>query len=224
MLKLIKKLLKLILVLFLIFILGVYFVYNWLYPMNYKEEILKYSSEYEMDPYLVYAIINVESNFKTEVISGAEARGLMQIRTITADWAREYIELQDLSEEDYFNPDINLKIGCWYVSKLSEMYQGDITKIAAAYNAGTGNVSEWIEEGIDFNSEIPFEETKKYVIKVKDNMEVYKVLYGDNYTKSDAFNAGVKIIDVIYEKTSRRLKEFTDDYKTSNVGDSNEIE
>ena len=80
--------------------------------MNYKEEILKYSSEYEMDPYLVYAIINVESNFKTEVISGAEARGLMQIRTITADWAREYIELQDLSEEDYFNPDINLKIGC----------------------------------------------------------------------------------------------------------------
>lgn len=85
MLKLIKKLLKLILVLFLIFILGVYFVYNWLYPMNYKEEILKYSSEYGMDPYLVYAIINVESNFKTEVISGAEARGLMQIRTITAD-------------------------------------------------------------------------------------------------------------------------------------------
>ena len=104
------------------------------------------------------------------------------------------------------------------------MYQGDITKIAAAYNAGTGNVSEWIEEGIDFNSEIPFDETKKYVTKVKDNMEVYKVLYGDNYTKSDAFNAGVKIIDVIYEKTSRRLKEFTDDYKTSNVGDSNEIE
>lgn len=224
MFKLLKKLFKLILILILIFILGVYFVYNWLYPMNYKEEILKYSSEYNIDPYLVYAIINVESNFKSEVISGAEARGLMQIRTVTADWAREHIELQDLSDEDYFNPEINLNIGCWYVSKLSEMYQGDITKIAAAYNAGTGNVAEWIYEGIDLDKEIPFGETNKYVTKVKDNMEVYKVLYGDNYTKSDAFNAGIKIINVICEKASRRINELAENYKTSNLGDNNEIE
>ncbi|MCQ2749114.1 MAG: hypothetical protein MJ246_03810 [Clostridia bacterium] len=55
-------------------------------------------------------------------------------------------------------------------------------------------------------------------------MEVYKVLYGDNYTKADAFNAGIKIIDVIIDKSSRRIKDFAKDNQTSNMGDSNEIE
>lgn len=207
--KIFKALLKLIL--FLVIVFGAFYllVYDYLYPMNYQDEILKYSEENDLDPYLVYAIINVESNFNPKVKSNANAKGLMQIMDITADWAKEHIELEELAEEDYYKPEINIKIGCWYLSKLSKIYNGNIIEIAAAYNAGTGNVDSWIIEGKDVtNGEIPFKETEKYVQKVLSNIEVYNVLYGDNNSKKDAANAFVKIIDLIFEKISNRTSKM----------------
>lgn len=211
--KLIKSIFGLVLFVVIVCAGAIYLVYNYMYPMQYKEEILKYSSENEIDPYLVYAIINVESGFDPNVTSNAEAKGLMQIMDITADWAREHIELDTLTTDDYFVPDTNIKIGCWYLKKLSTMYDNDVSKIAAAYNAGTGNVNKWIAEGIDFTSdEIPFEETRKYVEKVISNIEVYKVLYGDNYSKEDAINAVSKIVKVAVEKLSNKTNKLIENF------------
>ena len=207
--KFIKGIIELIILLIIICFASVYFVYNYLYPMQYKDEIIKYSNENNIDPYLTYAIINVESGFNPLAKSNAEAKGLMQIMPITADWAKEHIELNDLSEDDYFEPDTNIKIGTWYLAKLSSMYNGDVSKIAAAYNAGTGNVESWIIDGRDItNGDIPFEETKKYVEKVNSNIDVYKVLYGADYSKEDAIDAVFKIIQVIYEKANNKLSKY----------------
>lgn len=206
MIRLLRKIINFLLLIIVVILTIVFVVYNVLYPMQYKEEILKYSKEYEIDPYMVYAVINVESNFNKFAKSNAEARGLMQIREITADWAKEHITLKELEEDDYFNPDINLNIGCWYLKKLSNIYDNDIVFISAAYNAGIGNVDKWIEEGRDLkNGDIPFEETKKYVKKVQSNIEVYKVLYGDDYTNKDLFHAIINIIDVIFEKGGKQI-------------------
>lgn len=207
--KLFKGIIKLILLVIIICFCSVYFVYNYMYPMQYKEEILKYSNENNIDPYLTYSIINVESGFNPLAKSNAEAKGLMQIMPITADWAKEHIELDDLSEEDYFEPGLNIKIGTWYLSKLSSMYDGDVSKIAAAYNAGTGNVESWIADGLDIsNGEIPYEETKKYVEKVNSNIEVYKVLYGEDYSKQDVLDACFNIIEVAVEKLNNRINKY----------------
>ena len=56
--KLIKSIFGLVLFVVIVCAGAIYLVYNYMYPMQYKEEILKYSSENEIDPYLVYAIIN----------------------------------------------------------------------------------------------------------------------------------------------------------------------
>ena len=210
--KIVKSIINLILFILIVSFSILFLVYNVFYPMQYKEEILKYSKEYEIDPYLVYAIINVESRFNPDVESGAKARGLMQIREITANWAKEHIELEELNEEDYFKPDTNIKIGCWYLSKLSDMYSGDIKKIAASYNAGTGNLDKWVKEGKDIeNYDIPFPETKEYVRKVEENLEVYKVLYGDDYTKDDLISAISKIVKLITEKAFDKTIELIED-------------
>lgn len=209
--KIIKVILGIVILLILFFFAINTFIYNYMYPMQYKEYILKYSEEYNIDPYLVYAIINVESNFNPTVKSEADAKGLMQIMDITADWAKEHIDL-DEKEIDYYKPETNIKIGCWYLSKLSSMFDGNIIEIIAAYNAGSGNVTGWISDGRDIASgDIPFEETKKYVEKVLSNIDIYHVLYGDSYSKDDVYNASVKIIDMVYTKIMNRTNKLMSD-------------
>ena len=69
------------LLLFLVLIsLGIIFLYNnYLYPLNYKNEILAYSEKYDVEPYLIASIINSESKFNKKAISSKGAVGLMQI-------------------------------------------------------------------------------------------------------------------------------------------------
>ena len=61
MIRLLRKIINFLLLIIVVILTIVFVVYNVLYPMQYKEEILKYSKEYEIDPYMVYAVINVES-------------------------------------------------------------------------------------------------------------------------------------------------------------------
>lgn len=163
-----------IIILLALFVSSLYF----LFPIKYEEEILKYADEYNIDPHLIFSIINIESKFDKDAKSVKDARGLMQIREITGKWASDNIELLELAPEDYYDPDNNIKVGCWYLSRLQVQYGGNLTNMIAAYNAGIGNVNKWLEEGLDIeNGEIPFKETREYVKKVKNNMKIYNLLY-----------------------------------------------
>ncbi len=64
--------------------------------MSYKNSINTYSKEFGVDPYLVAAIINVESSYDKMALSNKEARGLMQISPSTGRWAAEDLEIEDL--------------------------------------------------------------------------------------------------------------------------------
>lgn len=153
-----------------------------LYPMGYKAEIKKYSKENDIDPFLVAAVINVESNYNKDAISPKGARGLMQIGPQTGLWAKEELDIENYSEDSLFDPQINIKIGTWYLNRLNYEFKGNLDNVLAAYNAGSGNVRKWLEDpdcSKDNSSlyNIPFKETEDYVKKVNRDYLIYGLLY-----------------------------------------------
>lgn len=159
------------------------FVLENMYPLHYESVIFKYSKEYDLDILLVASVIRAESKFDPYAISHKEARGLMQIASITGNWASKELNIENYNEELLFDPDINIRIGCWYLSKLKKEFNNNMTNVLAAYNAGSGNVRKWLgnEEycpnGVELEK-IPFGETKRYVEKVNKNYKIYNYLYG----------------------------------------------
>ena len=152
-----------------------------IYPLKYSEYIEKYAEEYNIDKYLVYAIIKAESNFEEDAKSTSNAVGLMQIMEATAFETANKMDL-NISEEDLFNPNLNIKIGLKYFTSLLEKYNNNYNLAIIAYNAGIGNVDKWIQDGI-INADgtdienVPFKETNNYVRKILRDYEIYKKLY-----------------------------------------------
>jgi len=151
------------------------------YPLLYPEYIFSYAEKYQVDPYLVAAVIRAESRFFERAESGSGARGLMQIMPDTAKWAADQLGL-DFHREMLYEPEYNIRIGCWYLRQLLDTFQGNLVLVLAAYNAGQGNVRRWLKEGLWDGSltelyRIPFTETRFYVWKVLRYYQRYQVLY-----------------------------------------------
>jgi len=153
-----------------------------LFPVYHRELIFRYSEEYQVDPYLITAIIRAESKFYHKARSRKDARGLMQISPITGTWAADVLEIEDYSPEGLFEPQTNIMIGCWYVHILMKEFGDDLENVIAAYNGGSGNVRRWLADeryskdgrNLDY---IPFRETREYVEKVIYNYRIYSNLY-----------------------------------------------
>ncbi len=165
----------------LIFIVLVNLELRVLFPGKYFETVTKYSKEYNIDPYLVLAVIKCESNFNINALSQKDAKGLMQIIDSTAAEANKNHTNQDI---DLYDIDTNIRLGCKYLSTLISKYNGNYYLAICAYNAGIGNVGKWLKDGtIDYNlndeaeNNIPFDETKKYLRKVINTYRIYKFLY-----------------------------------------------
>jgi soluble lytic murein transglycosylase-like protein len=118
-----------------------------------EEMIREISARYRVDPALVRAVIQTESNWNSSAISRRGARGLMQLVPGTA---------QQLGVRNAFDPQQNLDGGVRYLHMLLERYNGDLDKALAAYNAGPG--------AVDRAGGIPrYRETREYVQKVTDS-------------------------------------------------------
>ncbi len=157
-------------------------IFETIYPMHYNELIEKYSAIYSVDPYLAAAIIRNESKFNPNALSRKDAKGLMQIAPVTGQWASERLEIKNYSEEQLYEPELNIQIGTWYLNVLHKEFNGSLELMVAAYNAGNGNVSKWLEnpeyspDGRQL-SHIPFPETRLYSKKVLRDYEIYSRLY-----------------------------------------------
>lgn len=157
-----------------------------IYPVKYKEYVLGYSMKYDLDPYLVFAMIKVESNFDPDAVSPKNARGLMQITDKTGKWGAEVLKLDNYSLNSLYDPETNLNIGCWYMKSLLKEFGNDTGLALAAYNGGSGNVKEWLQDRSLSASgksldRIPFKETASYVKKVDDCRAAYKKLYENGF-------------------------------------------
>lgn len=158
---------------------------NWItvfYPLPHKELVYSMAAQYDVDPFLVFAIIRAESKYQTWAESPVGAKGLMQIMPDTADWIAGEMNLKDFEVEDLYDPETNIRLGCWYLSDLQEEFNDNIPLTAAAYNAGRGKVKQWLQEGkwkggTDDIESIPFPETQRYVKSVLSNYRAYHAIY-----------------------------------------------
>ena len=167
----------LVLVCFAAIALRGFIVYS-VYPLEHKDEIKESSEKYSLDKHMVCAVIYTESHFDEQAVSGRGAVGLMQVMPATGAWAAEKMGLEGFSPEKLPQPEVNIAIGCWYLNYLTELFDGDMRKVLAGYNAGPNRVQSWINsEGALID--IPYEETEKYLEKVLRYYEIYKGLYKD---------------------------------------------
>lgn len=151
-----------------------------LFPTKYSEYVEKYSEEYNLDKSLVYSVIKIESGFKKDSLSKAGAMGLMQILPSTGKDMAIRLKMS-VDDVNLYDPQTNIKIGCYYLSYLLNLYDGNVVNTLCAYNWGLSNVNNWISKGnVDDSgtiTSIPVKETKNYITKYKVSKWIYCTFY-----------------------------------------------
>jgi soluble lytic murein transglycosylase len=150
------------------------------HPYAYRDLVESRAEAEGLDPALVAAVILNESSFDPRAESRLGARGLMQLMPDTAEWvAGKLKEPYDL--DALYDPDTNIRFGCWFMGYLTRKFGGDPVKVAAGYHAGGGQVEAWLKnpeyaQGGELTV-IPFGDTDRYVRKVMNAYEVYQKHY-----------------------------------------------
>lgn len=151
-----------------------------IYPQKYESIISSCAEEYNIDENLIYAVIKCESGFDKNAVSKADAKGLMQITEETFEWINSKMG-KDVSYDDIFSPEINIRYGSCLISLLLEEFTSEENAIIA-YHAGWGNVKKWLSDdryssdGITIET-IPFPTTDNYLENVLKAKSVYEKLY-----------------------------------------------
>jgi soluble lytic murein transglycosylase len=141
------------------------------------------------EPAVILGIARQESEFNTLTLSGAGARGILQVMPVTAHHVcRDYKIKCDIPRL-MKDPVYNTMMGSAYISDRMDEFSGSYVLTLAGYNAGPGRAREWIKEfgdprdqkvdPIDWIHRIPFEETREYVQKVLSNIQIYRARLGD---------------------------------------------
>jgi peptidoglycan lytic transglycosylase len=141
-----------------------------------------------IDNAMLFAIIRQESAFNPADWSAAQAMGLMQVTPIAAkDTCKRFSCSYDVKRLKNDMP-YNLQIGAAELGGVMQDYRGNYMLAFAAYNAGRGRVQEWIArfgdprdpkvDPVDWVERIPFMETRNYVQRVMENMQVYRTRFG----------------------------------------------
>jgi soluble lytic murein transglycosylase len=156
------------------------------YPVNGIPPFKQFGPEIEQS--IVYAIARQESAFNPAVVSPAQAYGLMQV---TPDAGRYVCKRAgvgfDLSRMKT-DPVYNAALGAAELGGLLEDYRGSYIMTFAAYNAGRGSVKKWVDrygdprdpkvDAVDWVEQIPFSETRNYVQRIMENLQVYRARFG----------------------------------------------
>ena len=150
-----------------------------LFPFPYQDSILSKSEQVNLNPLLTISVMRKESTFDPEIDSPVGALGLMQVLPPTADWIAQQTEMTNY---DLTKPEDNIRMGTWYLTHNHQRYEGNSLYAIASYNAGTGNVNQWLnrfdrQDPDQFVEQIPFKETKDYVEGVFGNYWNYLRLY-----------------------------------------------
>lgn len=154
-----------------------------LYPRAYQDAVEEASKRESLDPYFAWSIMRRESAFRPEVMSAADARGLMQLIPPTSTAIAREMNVTAPDPASLFSPDVNIRFATWYLSRLFSRFNHSIL-VAGAYNAGPPRAAQWSSEmknsELDlFVEEIPFKETRAYVKQVVADHAIYHAMYAD---------------------------------------------
>ena len=155
------------------------------YPKKYEELVEKYAFEYNVPEYIIYAVINTESGFDPNAKSSTGAFGLMQMMPNTFKYLTSDRHLdEEIEFEELADPDTAIRYGTYYLRYLFDKFH-KWNVVFAAYNAGEGRVSEWLDD-VEYSKDgetlnkIPIRETRNYVKKVNKAINYYKDTYYRN--------------------------------------------
>ena len=168
-----------------------------LYPRYYANAVDKYAKLYNVDTFLVAAMILEESRYNAAAVSWAGAIGLMQIMPATGRELAQQLKIRRFRTSMLKQPDINIRMGTKYIADLNSWFDGNPMLVIGAYNGGPGRMKRWVStkgiKDIDlFVEKITIRETRLHIKKVIDSHAHYVQIYG----KSDeppAMNSGAGI-------------------------------
>jgi soluble lytic murein transglycosylase len=157
-------------------------VWRILFPLRYDAELRSASQGAGLDAALVASVILQESTFDAGALSRAGARGLMQVMPSTGRKIAR-AKGQRFRRSALHNPNTSLDFGTHYLRQMSDLYDGSVEKVLAAYNAGPHRVDAWVarrgeRSPEEFIETIPFSETRTYVMIILAAREQYRRLYG----------------------------------------------
>jgi soluble lytic murein transglycosylase len=133
---------------------------------------------------LVLGFTRQESEFDSDAMSSAGARGLMQLMPATAKLTARRHGIDYGNKSELFTPTVNVQLGMAHVSDLLSSFGGSYVLTIASYNAGAGRINQWVStygdpratnaDVVDWIERIPFNETRNYVQRVMENTQIYR--------------------------------------------------
>lgn len=153
-----------------------------LYPIDFSEQVTEYARQYDLNEYMVYALIKELSNFQSNHVSEDGRIGLMQLSKETFLWLTQDQLGEHLDAGLLYEPSTNIRYGCYYLLYLTTRYES-WDAVLAAYLRGTDIVDRWYEEWELTRDEtmpefvIPDEITRENVSKIQRIIDKYQELY-----------------------------------------------
>lgn len=142
----------------------------------------------QVEPHIAYAIARQESGFNPKAVSSANALGLMQVTPAAGKYIARKNGIAFDQRRLLNDPVYNVQMGAAELGDVIEAYRGSYILAFVAYNAGRGRVRDWVErygdprdpkvDPVDWVERIPFSETRNYVQRVMENMQIYRVRFG----------------------------------------------
>jgi soluble lytic murein transglycosylase len=171
------------------------FIWQIAYPNAFHDVVERHCRDANIDPYLLQALIREESALDPRAFSWAGALGLSQLMLPTAQGIARTLNISGVTQESLLDPDLNLRLGSWYLGMLLKRFEGNKAEALAAYNAGATVVRLWrssrTHQDLDaWIEEIPIAETRSYVKRVMRSYNTYKLLYGGSESVQTVSLAG----------------------------------
>ena len=154
------------------------------YPPAYRDAVRRWAAPAGVPAELVQALMREESALDPRALSPVGAIGLTQLMLPTAQELARQLKLGRVSRTSLTDASLNIRLGSRYLGDLVRRFDGSIPLALAAYNAGGGAVTRWLDarrglEVDEFVEEIPVEETRGYVKRVLRSYAAYRLLYGE---------------------------------------------
>ncbi|MCY0877847.1 MAG: lytic transglycosylase domain-containing protein [Firmicutes bacterium] len=186
------------------------FLYGYWAPFPFQPTVLRESQRHDLNPFLVAAVIRVESRFRPDAISRRGAEGLMQLMPSSAQWIQAQMGIA--GPVSLTNPAHNIALGTWYLRYLLTRYRGNETLALAAYNGGPATVDRWLQNGIlrpdqVSPASIPYPETRDFVRRVRRFEFAYRIMYGWLAIGKHWSPGVVSMAKVMSEETKMKLGE-----------------
>lgn len=153
------------------------------YPRAYPEKVIPTAKKYNINPYVIWALMLVESSFNPDSISIADAKGLLQVIPRTGLKIAELFGSEDFGPFDLLQEDTSIEQGIFYLSRLIQKFHGQELLAFAGYNGGPHRVRIWLDyrghqlPHDEFIEEIPFNESREYAKKVLRFLHTYLQIY-----------------------------------------------